>query len=202
MLARATLQRLSLGSAHMGILITGLLLFIVPHLLREIGLRDSLMHALPSVGAYKGLFSLVALVGLAAIIYGKSQAPFIMLWQPIYELRYISHVIMLPAVILVIAGNLPLGHLRQQLRNPMLAGVTLWGVAHLWSNGDLASVILFGTFCLWAGFKFVARSLAEPVNAGQASLLWDAIALVFGLALYALVSIYHGQLFGVGLGFE
>lgn len=185
----------------MGILITGLLLFTVPHMLREFGLRDRLMHVLPSVGAYKGLFSLVALVGLATIIYGKSQAPFIMLWQPIYELRYISHVIMLPAAILVIAGNLPMGHFRQQLRNPMLAGVTLWGAAHLWSNGDLASVILFGTFCLWAGFKFVARGLAEPVKSDQVSLLWDGIALLLGLALYALVSIYHGQLFGVGLSF-
>lgn len=185
----------------MGILITGLLLFTIPHLLREFGLRDRLLHALPSEGAYKRLFSLVALVGLATIIYGKSQAPFIMLWQPIYELRYISHVIMIPAVVLVIAGNLPVGHFRQQLRNPMLAGVTLWGAAHLWSNGDLASVILFSTFCLWAGFKFVARGLAEPVKTEKVSLLWDGIALVLGLALYALISIYHGQLFGVGLSF-
>lgn len=185
----------------MGILVIGLLLFTLPHMLREFGLRDRLLHSLPSAGAYKGLFSLVALAGLAGIIYGKSQAPFIMLWQPIYELRYISHVMMIPAIILVLAGNLPMSHIRNQLRNPMLAGVALWGAAHLWANGDLASVILFGTFCLWAAFKFIARGLTVAAQGAQGSVLWDAIAVVAGLALYALISIYHGQLFGVGLNF-
>lgn len=185
----------------MWILIIGLVLFIVPHLLRELDLRDRLIKTLPSIGAYKGLFSLVALAGLALIVYGKSQAPFIMIWQPIYEWRYISHVIMIPAVILVLAGNMPMSHIRRQLRNPMLAGVALWGAAHLWSNGDLASMVLFGAFFLWAGGKFLLRGFTATAQASDASPVWDGIAVVAGLVLYALVSIYHGQLFGVGLSF-
>lgn len=182
----------------MWLLIIGLVLFTVPHLLRELGLRDALINTLPSIGAYKGLFSLVALAGLALIIYGKSQAPFIMIWEPVYEWRYLSQVMMIPAVILVLAGNMPMSYMRRELRNPMLAGVALWGVAHLWSNGDLASMLLFGTFFLWAGCKFILRGLTIPAQGKKASIIWDGVALLAGLVLYALISIYHGQLFGVG----
>lgn len=185
----------------MWILVIGLVLFTVPHMLRELGLRDMLVDTLPSAGAYKGLFSVVALAGLALIIYGKSQSPFIMLWQPVYEWRYISHVLMIPALILVLAGNLPMSHMRKHLRNPMLAGVVLWGSAHLWSNGDLASMVLFGTFTVWAASKFISRGLSVPGPGGHTSIIWDGVAVIAGLVLYALISIYHGQLFGVGLSF-
>ena len=190
------------GTAHMWILITGLVLFTVPHMLREMGLRDALIRALPSIGAYKGIYSVVALAGLALIILGKSQAPFSMVWQPLYEWRYISHGLMIPALILVVAGNLPMSHLRRQLRNPMLLGVTLWGFSHLWSNGDLASMLLFGTITLWSGFKFVVRGFTVPVVDRPVSILWDGVALATGLVFYVVISIYHGQLFGVGLNFE
>jgi len=194
------------------ILIIGLLLFLLPHTLSELGQRDRLMASLPSIGAYKGLYTLVVLTGLALIIFGKSQSPFVMMWQPIYELRFLSMVLMIPAVILVLAGNLPPNYLRKYLRNPMLLGVTLWGIAHLWANGDLASILLFGSFTLWAGGKFIvksfsgARSTATSLNSSDsaqaASLIWDGIAIAAGLAVYVLISIYHGQLFGVGLSFE
>lgn len=196
----------------MWILIIGLLLFLLPHTLSELGQRDRLMASLPSIGAYKGLYTLVVLTGLALIIFGKSQSPFVMMWQPIYELRFLSMVLMIPAVILVLAGNLPPNYLRKYLRNPMLLGVTLWGIAHLWANGDLASILLFGSFTLWAGGKFIvksfsgARSTATSLNSSDsaqaASLIWDGIAIAAGLAVYVLISIYHGQLFGVGLSFE
>lgn len=196
----------------MWILIIGLLLFLLPHLLRELGQRDRLMASLPSIGAYKGIYTLVVLTGLVLIIFGKSQSPFVMIWQPIYELRFLSMVLMIPAVILVLAGNLPPNYLRKYLRNPMLLGVTLWGIAHLWANGDLASILLFGSFTLWAGGKFMAKSFngtsstAASLNttgsAQTASIIWDGIAIAAGLAIYVLISIYHGQLFGVGLSFE
>jgi len=183
------------------ILIAGLLLFLMPHLLRELRLRDRLVNALPSMGAYKALYSLVALVGLILIIVGKSRAPFVMIWQPLYELRFITNIAMIPATILVVAGNLPPGHLRQHLRNPMLLGVAIWGAAHLWSNGDLASMLLFGAFMLWASGKFVTGALRTKPPTQHASLLWDGLALIVGFVIYVLISIYHGQLFGVGLSF-
>ena len=183
-------------------LILGLALFFAPHLLRDSGRRDAIINALPSMNAYRGLYSVVALAGLGLIIWGKAIAPFSMVWEPIFELRFISHVLMIPAVVLVLAGNLPMSYLRQQLRNPMLLGVTFWGVAHLWSNGDLASMLLFGSFALWGAFKFIALGISQGAVSKKPSILWDIIAVVAGLFLYVLVSVYHGELFGVGLSFD
>jgi len=184
------------------ILILGLLLFLVPHLLRELGLRDRIIDGLPSMNVYRGLYSLIALTGLGIMIWGKVSAPFSMVWEPLFELRYISHVLMVPAFILVMAGNLPVSFMRRQLRNPMLLGVTFWGLAHLWSNGDLASMLLFGSFTAWSAYKFVALGLSKGPVSGSPSILWDIVAVIGGLILYAAISLYHGELFGVGLNFD
>jgi len=181
------------------LLIVGLFLFFLPHLVRELGLRPALISALPSEGAYKGLYSLLTLTGLVLIVWGKSQSTFTMIWQPIFELRYFSHVLMIPALVLVAAGNMPMSYMRRHLRNPMLLGIVFWALSHLWSNGDLASMLLFGSFALWAGFKFISLGLSANSNSKSPSFLWDILALVGGLILHTVISIYHGQLFGVGL---
>ena len=183
------------------LLITGLLLFLGPHLLREFGLRDRLLAAAPSQGVYRACYSLLALAGIVLIAFGKGKAGFYMMWEPMFELRYISHILMLPACILLVAGNTPTSHMRKQLRNPMLLGVTLWGLAHLWANGDLASMLLFGSFTLWAGFKFVALGLEKGAVNGSAAIVWDIVSVIGGLVLYAFIGIYHGPLFGIGLSF-
>lgn len=185
----------------MHLLVIGLLLFFIPHLLRETGLRDRVRVKLPSEAAYKGAFSLATVIGLSLVVLGKSQAPFFMVWQPPFEWRVVSHFLMLPAIILVTAGNIPPSHLAAVTRNPMLLGVGLWGLAHLWSNGDLASILLFGSFAIWSMVKFAtmwgtARRVSRAPN-----IVWDAIAILLGSLLYQLVAMFHGHLFGVGLNF-
>ena len=51
----------------------------------------------------------------------------------------------------------------------MLAGVKLWAAAHLLANGDLGSIILFGSFLGWAVFDRISlkrradrRRAADP----------------------------------------
>ena len=181
------------------ILVSGLTLFFIPHSLRELGLRDQVIRKLPSQNAYLGLYSIVSLVSIGLIVWGKASAPFSMVWQPIFQLRFISHVLMIPAFVLVVAGNTPTSYMKKQLRNPMVLGVTLWGFAHLWSNGDLASILLFGAFAVWGCFKFVALSLTQSSVMKEPSLLWDIISISIGLILYWVVGVYHGELFGIGL---
>ena len=178
-----------------------MLLFFIPHLLRETGLRDHVLGKLPSAAAYKGAFSLAAAIGICLIVLGKSQATFFTVWQPPFEWRVVSHFLMLPGAILVTTGNLPPSHLAAATRNPMLLGVGLWGLAHLWSNGDLASILLFGSFAIWSMLKFVkVWGTARPVSRAP-GIVWDAIAILLGSLLYALVTLFHGHLFGVGLNF-
>jgi uncharacterized membrane protein len=182
-------------------LLLGIALFFAPHLLRELGLRDALVNRLGSVRAFKGIYSLMSVAGIGLMVIGASTSPFIMLYEPLYQYKFFSHIMMLPAAILVLAGNLPMSHIRANVRNPMLAGITLWGLAHLWSNGDLASLLLFGSFTLWAAFKFYAlRRNALKVSVAPKA-FWDIVALITGLSLYLALSTFHGQLFGVGLNF-
>jgi len=181
------------------ILSLGLMLFILVHLLRELGLRDTVISKFPSKSAYMGAYALLALIGLILIAWGKSISPFVMIWQPAYELRYISHMIMIPSMILIVAGNVPLSHLRKNLRNPMLLGVTFWAFSHLWSNGDLSSMLLFGGIGLWSLIKFVSLSRTTSFKNGDASIIWDGVSLGVGLFAYWLLILNHGPLFGVGL---
>lgn len=183
----------------MSILVLGLILFFAPHLLREFGLRQRLRDTLPSEGAYMGLYSLVVLAGLCLIIWGKSIAPFQMVWQPIFEWRSLSLMLMIPALICVVAGNVPPSHLRKLLRNPMLIGILLWSLSHLWSNGDLASMLLFGSFGVWSCTKIVSLRNVVNVESRPPEFIWDIICLLGGLVLYVVIGLYHGELFGVGV---
>ena len=183
----------------MTVLVLGLTLFFAPHFLREFGLRQPLKSSLPSEGSYMGLYSLVALVGLGLIIWGKSLSPFQMIWQPIYEWRSLSLMLMIPALICVVAGNAPLSYLRKILRNPMLVGILLWSLSHLWSNGDFSSMLLFGSFAIWSSVKiFTMRSVID-FESKSPKLIWDIISLLAGLSLYVLIGLYHGELFGIGV---
>ena len=183
----------------MTVLVLGLTLFFAPHFLREFGLRKSLKDALPSESSYISLYSLVALVGLGLIVWGKSLSLFQMIWQPFYEWRSLSLMLIIPALICVVAGNAPLSYLRKILRNPMLVGILLWSLSHLWSNGDFSSILLFGSFAIWSSVKiFTMRSVVD-FKSKSPKFIWDIFALLFGLSLYVLIGLYHGELFGVGV---
>ena len=184
------------------LLIAGLILFLLPHLSRELGLRPAMAARFPSPGAYKGVFSLLTLLGLLLIIFGKANADFQMLWQPHFDKRWLSYFLMLPALILVVAGNFPQSFLRWHLRNPMMLGTVLWSLAHLWANGDLASVILFASIGLWAAIKFISLwKVKKPATPFTWDLLLrDVLVIVIGCFLYGAIWMWHGNLFGVGLG--
>lgn len=152
--------------------------------------------------ARRALSSLLVLLSLALLVYGRTALPFITVWVPRFDLRWLTHWLMVPSAILLLAGLLPRGYLAWTLRQPLLVGVVLWSLAHLWSNGDLASIILFGGFGLWAGAAFVSSwgRGQQPKRAPRP--LWDVLALVLGLIGYLSLFVLHGELFGIGLSIE
>src|SRR3978361_2227674 len=78
-------------------------------------------------------------------------------------MKHITVALMLPAVILVVASYLR-GRIYTTLKHPMLTGIKLWAAAHLLANGDLGSIILFGSFLAWAVFDRI--SLKHRSDAG------------------------------------
>src|SRR4051794_16850899 len=185
------------------ILIAGLVLFIGAHALTT--QRDLRARVIASTGegGYKIGYSLVSAVGLALIVWGFARyraTGWIDVWYPPVAMRHIAAALMLPAVILVVASYIR-GRIYTTLKHPMLAGVKLWAAAHLLANGDLGSIILFGSFLGWAVFdrislKHRADAGAPPIPVGGPTN--DLIAVAVGIVAYlALGFAFHPIVIGV-----
>jgi uncharacterized membrane protein len=103
-------------------------------------------------------------------------------------------------VILVVASYIR-GRIYTTLKHPMLAGVKLWAAAHLIANGDLGSIILFGSFLGWAVFDRISLKRradpgAPPIPTGGPTN--DLIAVAVGVVAYlALGFAFHPVVIGV-----
>ena len=174
-------------------MIVGLALFFGAHTLttqRE--LRARCIAGLGE-GGYKIGYALVSFAGLALIVWGFAHYR---------ATRWIDVTValMLPAVIIVVAAYIR-GRIYTVLKHPMLAGVKLWAAAHLLANGDLGSIILFGSFLGWAVFDRISLKRrtdpgGPPIPVGGVSN--DLIAVVVGIIAYlALAFAFHPVVIGV-----
>ncbi len=183
----------------MGYLVLGLLLFVGVHQLPlHRTVRTRLLKRMGESG-YKGMVALVALSGLGLLIYGKSVAPFVHLYLPYPPLRHLSMLLLLLAMVLLLASILPC-NLRRWVKHPQLLSVALWGGAHLMTNGDLSSLILFGGLALFA-LHAIWRINRRLDTSKALKLSWarDLLVLGVGVLLYGLIVWFHGDLFGVPL---
>jgi uncharacterized membrane protein len=185
------------------VMILGLVLFLGVHALpTQRGLRAGLVASWGE-GGYKLGYALVALAGLILMVWGFADyraAGMIELWDPPRWLKHVTVALMLPAVILVVAAYIR-GRIYTALKHPMLAGVKLWAAAHLLANGDLGSIILFGSFLAWAVFDRI--SLKHRLDAGvpptpAGGIGNDLIAVAVGVVAYvALAFVFHPVVIGV-----
>ena len=185
------------------VMILGLVLFLGVHTVTtRRNLRAGLIGSWGE-GGYKISYALLSLAGLALIVWGFAwyrATGWINVWDPPKALKHLTVALMLPAVILVVASYIR-GRIFTALKHPMLAGVKLWAAAHLLANGDLGSIILFGSFLGWAVFDRIslkrrADSGAPPIPVGGIGN--DAIAVAVGIVAYlALAFAFHPVVIGV-----
>jgi uncharacterized membrane protein len=185
----------------------GLALFFLIHLVPTMPeLRRGLIDRFGETG-YKVAFSLVSVAALILIVvgYGKLQAapgknP--ELWIAPLWLRHVALALMLPAFILLVAAYVP-SHIRTAVRHPMLAAVKLWAFAHLLANGDLASLLLFGSFLAYAVYDRISvkrRAALGPLGERQGGIVNDILIVAAGTGLYLFMLLYgHARLTGVPL---
>lgn len=145
------------------------------------------------------LVAAAAVAGSALVIAGKSSAAFIQIWVPPFPLRDMTNLVMIAACIAFAAGLLPDSHTRVLVRHPLLVGLALAGIAHLLSNGDIASMLLFGLPTLWALLQVVMRERKGLVTPVAPGLQWDAAAILLGMIAYGGLLVFHGPLFGFAL---
>ena len=152
----------------MALFILGLVLFLGSHSIRVFaeGWRNRMREHLGEK-MFKGMYSLASLVGFVLLVYGFSQirwdSP--MLWSPPVAMRHVAALLMLPAMVLLVAGQVPHNAIQAKLRHPMVLSVKVWALAHLLANGKQADLILFGAFLLWSVLDFRAARQRDRLQA-------------------------------------
>jgi uncharacterized membrane protein len=187
----------------LAIMILGLAVFIGAHVLVALREQRAGVIARLGEGTYKGLFSLVSVIGIVLIAVGFARyraAGIIDVWYPPSWMRHVTDLMVWPAIVCVVAAYIP-GDIKRVLKHPMLVGVKLWAFAHLLSNGDLGSIILFGSILAWAVFDRISlKHRSDPgapefPTGGRGN---DILAVVIGTLLYlALGFWFHPYVIGV-----
>jgi len=187
-------------------LIVGLVLFLGVHSVSIVSYRgrDALAARLGS-GAWKALYSLISVVGLALIVYGfgrAREAPIVLYVAPVWVRD--TMIMVMPLVFpMAFAAYLP-GLISTVLKHPLLVAVKLWATLHLLVNGSVADVVLFGSVLAWAVVDRISlkRRPARPIPTAPRWKWNDAIAILLGFAVYVvLVAGGHQWLTGLPIPF-
>lgn len=185
------------------LLIIGLVLFLGLHLIRVVapGFRAAMVARL-GLSGWKGLYSALAIVSVALVAYGYSVAPVVNVWFPPMGMNHLTVTLMLFATVCLVAGVLPAGQIVAKTKHPMVLSIKIWAFAHLISNGDLRSIILFAAFLAWGVILRIALKRRE--RAGEvtvrpfAGTKYDLYAVILGVVLWAAITFkLHELLIGV-----
>jgi uncharacterized membrane protein len=192
---------------------------------------------------YRGLFALASLGGLIWLIYAYGRAPYVPLWGELSSLKPVAAPVVLIAFVFVAVGlatpsptvagmesqltrGAPARGIVRITRHPFLWGVALWALVHLTINGDLASLVLFGSLLVlsvggtasidakrrggfgehWAQFARLTSNVPFGAIVSGRNELGAAlreIGLVkplIAVAVYAAFFLLHARLFGVPAG--
>ena len=198
----------------MALLILGLVLFLGAHSTRIFAenWRQAMLERLGEK-AYKGVYTLVSLVGFGLMMFGFDQVRWDspLLWAPPVWVKHAAALLMLLSLVLLASAYTPRNAIKVKLHHPMVLSVKVWALAHLLANPRLADVVLFGAFLLWSVLNFRAarqrdRLAAAATETGaeaavpgpevSAAATWRAIGI--GVVVWAfLLSRGHTWLFGV-----
>lgn len=186
------------------LLVFGLIIFLGAHSVRIVA-DDWRSAQIARWGemTWKGMYSLASIVGLGLIIwgYGLARADPVVIWSPPIWSRHLASLLTLPAFVLLVAAYVPGNRIKAAIGHPMVVGIKLWALAHLLANGNLADLVLFGSFLVWAAFSFRTARLRDRVNSksypvGPLSRTWVVVAS--GLIAWTLFSmVLHLPLIGV-----
>ena len=190
----------------MSLFILGLVLFFGIHMLpfypeyRALIIEKMDNDMIDEEGLYKLVFGVIALLGLGFAGLGKGSMEFIGLWDTPTFFRYVSVVLILVSFILMVAAYLP-NNIKRYVPHPMLTGVIIWGATHMMVNGDVVSIILFGSFVVYSVVAIILINQRpddkDIVQDTQESIPIEKDAIVLGIAVagFLLLLWLHETLF-------
>ena len=186
---------------------SGLVVFFGVHMVPVFPALRAQFIAVVGRSIYLAVFTLFSAIGLILIIVGYGELRWSgdanpEIWAPPEWTRHIAFTLMLPVFILLAAAYIP-NRIRGFVGHPMLAAIKLWAFAHLLANGDLASVLLFASFLIYAIIDRISvkrRNAPGPLGERAGSLAGDVAVVVVGLAAYGFMLFYgHTWLVGIPL---
>jgi uncharacterized membrane protein len=191
-------------TSGMAILLLGIVLFLGAHTFTT--LRTARAGVIERLGEarYRGLYSLVAGLGFILIVWGfilYRRSGYIPVWDPPVWTKHIAILIMWFAFVMLAAMHGKGGRIKGWLRHPMLSAVKTWALAHLLANGDLGSIILFGSLLIWAGYDRFAVKWRGDLGAPRSDEFTrsDAIVLAAGTVAWVAMILLHPLLIGVSV---
>ena len=178
------------------VLAIGVIAFAVFHLLPAIPAAKSALKARTGEEIYGPVFGGISVIALALIVLGWRSSGFAPVYDPADWGRYVNFVLMALAF-MCLGIFIFRGRLRQTLRYPLAIGVLLWSSGHLLANGDLASLILFGGFSVYAVTYLIAGVVNSVRPSPEVRSGHDILSIVIGLALYGAMTQLHPLVTGV-----
>jgi len=216
-------------------LIVASIFFLAIHLgIAGSRLRDRIIGSTgPKI--YRASFSIASVIGLVWLISAYVRAPYLSTWGMLEWWKPVAIVLMLPAVLFVVIGlatpdptavgqesmvSQPPRGIVRITRHPFLIGVALWAIVHLIGNGDLASLVFFGTLAIVAlagtasidakrrrlmgpaWTPFAAQTTVIPLSNGVSGLgrvmhEIGAWRLVAAIVVYVILLGAHGPVIGI-----
>jgi uncharacterized membrane protein len=164
----------------MELLIAGCAGFLLIHLgISGTPLRGVAQNMLGE-GGYLGVYSVLSLAALILMIYGYNQVPHAeFIWYPSAIAYKFTKVLVLLALLLLVMGSLvknptavasedaldnEISGMLKVTRHPVQWAILLFAIGHIIANGDVASLLMFGTLAtlsLLGMFSMDARRRKE-----------------------------------------
>lgn len=176
-------------------LILGIALWWGAHLFKRVAPAARADMAAKMGDKAKGIFAGLIVLSIVLMVIGFRGAPEIPVYETPSWTRHLNNLLMVIAVILMGVGSSK-SPMRGWLRHPMLTGFLTWAVAHLLVNGDLYSVILFGTLGVWAIVEMLLINSQEPVyhRYEGGSTVGTVRLLVISAVVFAVIAAIHSWL--------
>ncbi|EPX81584.1 NnrU family protein [Litoreibacter arenae] len=182
----------------MTLLIIGVLLWAFAHWMKRLvpDMRKAMQDRMGD--ASKGAIAALLVLSIVLMVIGYRSAEFIPVWYPPSFAGHINNLLMLLAfyVFGASAAKPAKVWLGTKIRHPQLTAVKIWAFAHLLSNGDLASIILFGGMLAWAVISVIMinRSEGPWTPPPQAPVKKEIVLVVVTLVLFSVTAGIHAWL--------
>ena len=178
------------------ILAIGVLLFVGLHGIAAVPSLKARVKSQTGERWYGPIFGIASIIALAVIVLGWRSAEFVAIYEPQPWGWYVNYLLTFIAF-LCLGIFLFRGSLRQWLRFPMGVATIFWATGHLFANGDLASLILFGGLLLGSLAHITAAASNGIRPTPEVRIGHDGLSLIFGAALYGIMTQLHPAFVGV-----